>query len=248
MKIRVLGYYGGYPDKGVGTSSYLLTSGKYHLLIDCGSGDLLSLERYLNPLELNAVILSHYHHDHTADVGVLQYYWQLHPKNRREPELPVYGNTEDPLNFESLNWMNSTKAMGYSENSVLHLGPLDITFKRTHHPVPAFAMRIVERTTHKVLVFTADSNYFEGLAQFSRNADLLITDTNYYARENRVTPRWHMTSTECGKLANHSHSKHLLLSHLPQYGNLYELVNEANQTAGKAVRVSLARLGKLIEI
>lgn len=248
MKIRVLGYYGGYPAKGVGTSSYLLTSGNYHLLIDCGSGDLLSLEKYLDPLKLNAVILSHYHHDHVADVGVLQYYWQLHPQNRREPELPIYGNTEDPLNFESLNWMHSTKAMGYTESSVLHLGPLTISFKRTHHPVPAFAMRIVERSTNKILVFTADSNYFGALAKFAHNADLLITDTNYYANQNKVTPRWHMTSSECGKLANHSHSKHVLLSHLPQSGNLHRLVSEASQTAGKDIKISLAKLGKVIEI
>ena len=32
MELTVLGYYGGYPYAGVGTSSYLLTSGDYHLL------------------------------------------------------------------------------------------------------------------------------------------------------------------------------------------------------------------------
>lgn len=38
MKLTVLGYYGGYPYDGVGTSSYLITAGDYHLLLDCGSG------------------------------------------------------------------------------------------------------------------------------------------------------------------------------------------------------------------
>ena len=248
MKIRVLGYYGGYPAKGVGTSSYLLTAGHYHLLIDCGSGDLLSLEKYLNPLDLNAVILSHYHWDHVADIGVLQYYWQLHPQHRREPILPIYGNTEDPLNFGSLTWPNSTRGKGYSANSKLNLGPLTITFKRTIHPVPAFAMRITEKSTHQVMVFTADSNYFDGLARFARNADLLITDTNYYANKNQVQPRWHMTSSECGTLAKKSGCHRLLLSHLPQYGNLNQLITEAQKTAGNRVKITLAKLGKLINV
>ena len=74
MKLTVLGYLGGYPANGIGTSSYLLESSGFHLLIDCGSGALLSLEDVLDPLKLNGLILTHYHHDHTADVGVLQYY------------------------------------------------------------------------------------------------------------------------------------------------------------------------------
>ncbi|QBP17884.1 MBL fold metallo-hydrolase [Acetilactobacillus jinshanensis] len=248
MKLRVIGCYGGYPAKGVGTSSYLLTAGDYHLLIDCGSGDLLSLEKYFDPLKLNAVVLSHYHWDHIADVGVLQYYWQLHTEGRQESVLPIYGNSADPLNLGSLTWPNSTKGEGYNGNSKLNLGPLTITFKRTIHPVPAYAMRIEDNHTKHVLVYTADSNYFEGLAKFAQNADLLVTDTNYYANKNSVEPRWHMTSSECGKLAKQSNCKKLLLSHLPQYGDLKQLITEARKTAGSKPRIGLAHVGKVVEI
>ena len=37
MELRILGYYGGYPDNGVGTSGYLLTSNGYNLVMDLGS-------------------------------------------------------------------------------------------------------------------------------------------------------------------------------------------------------------------
>ena len=77
MKLTVLGYLGGYPDAGHATSTYLIESGDYHLLMDLGSGGLLSLEQQFDPLKLDAVLLTHYHHDHIADVGVLQYYYQL---------------------------------------------------------------------------------------------------------------------------------------------------------------------------
>ncbi|GLB47037.1 MBL fold metallo-hydrolase [Philodulcilactobacillus myokoensis] len=246
MKLTVLGYYGGFPFNGIGTSGYLIQSHDYNLLMDCGSGILLNLEKQLDPLKLNAVILSHYHHDHTADVGVLQYYWQLHPKNRREPVLPIYGNTEDPLNFGGLTWMHSTKGYGYNEFSVLHLGPFKITFKKTHHPVPAFAMRIEELSTHKILVFTSDTNYFDGLIDFAKNADLLLTDTNFYS--NKTGQKWHMTSTESGFLAKRSNCKHLLISHLPQFGNLKQLLSETKESAGSHVNVEIATLNKKVNI
>ena len=76
MKLTVLGYYGGYPFQNKGTSGYLIQSDGFNLLLDCGSGVLMSLENQIDPLKLNAVVLSHYHADHIADVGVLQYYWQ----------------------------------------------------------------------------------------------------------------------------------------------------------------------------
>lgn len=80
MKLTVLGCLGAYPYKNQGTTSYLLQSDGFNLLIDAGSTTLVKLEEQLDPLALDAVILSHYHHDHIADLGVLQYYWQLHPE------------------------------------------------------------------------------------------------------------------------------------------------------------------------
>ena len=144
--------------------------------------------------------------------------------------------------------MHSTKGVGYSAASILKLGPLTVRFKRTHHPVPAFAMRITDNSTGKTLVFTADSNYFSGLASFANRADFLITDTNYYAKQSQMTPRWHMTSSECGKLAKESKCPRLLLSHLPQTGDQRQLIDEAQLTAGRGVKINLARQGLEFQI
>lgn len=248
MKIRIIGCCGGFPNHGIGTSCYLLTVDNYHLLIDCGSGDLLTLEKYLNPIKLNAVVLSHYHADHIADVGVLQYYWQLHPQNRTVPILPIFGNTEDPLHYENLNWANSTKAMAYSTLKPLKIGPLIIHFQRTVHPVPAYAMRITNINSNKTIVYTADSNYDPKLINFAKHADLLLTDTNYFADHNKIEPRWHMTSTECGLLAKQADCQRLLLTHLPPKGDLDQLQHEAQLAADKKVNVHIAKKGHVITI
>ncbi|MHA8110034.1 MBL fold metallo-hydrolase [Lactobacillaceae bacterium Melli_B4] len=243
MKVKVLGFYGGYPANGDGTSSYLIQSGDFNLLLDCGSNALNELERQIDPLNLDAVILSHYHHDHTADVGVLQYYWQLHPDGRKQPILPIYGNTEDPLNFGSLTWDNATVGKPYNELSDLQVGPFKITFMRTHHPVPAFAMRIVDQDG-KVLVFTADTNYFDGLVPFAKDADLLITDTNFYADKTGI--KWHMTSTESGLLAAKANVKQLLMSHLPQTGDQNQLIVEAKRELSPQQSADIATRDKKI--
>ncbi|GEN95610.1 MBL fold metallo-hydrolase [Pediococcus ethanolidurans] len=235
MKLTVLGYYGGYPWNGDGTSAYLLQSDNYNLLLDCGSDALLTLEKVLDPLQLDAVLLSHYHHDHTADVGVLQYFWQLKEGVKKESVLPIYGHTQDPLNFGALTWPGATVGKPYSADQKLDLGPFEITFLQTHHPVAAFAVRIEEKTSHKVLVFTSDTAYFADLANFAKNADLLMTDTNFYA--NKEGKKWHMTSAESGLLAKQAQVQNLLLTHLPQIGNLDQLVNEAAEKAGTNVQV-----------
>ncbi|WP_099974402.1 MBL fold metallo-hydrolase [Lactobacillus terrae] len=209
MLITVLGMYGGYPYKGVGTTSYLLQKDGFKLLIDCGSGSLNELSRYIDPTELDAVVLSHYHHDHTADLGVLQY--NLLASDREEP-LPIYGHTRDFVNFAQLTLDGATKGIAYNDYEELKIGPFKFNFMETIHPVPAYAMRI--QANGKSIVFTADTAYFDGLIDFSKGADLLITDTNF--PEEKTGKIWHMTTKETGELAKKAKVERVMISHLPQ--------------------------------
>ncbi|WP_262314872.1 MBL fold metallo-hydrolase [Lacticaseibacillus parakribbianus] len=245
MKLTILGYYGGYPDHGVGTSAYLVESGDYRLLMDCGSGALLALEQVCPPEQLDGVLLTHYHHDHAADVGVLQYYYQLHQDDQKTLPLPIYGHTKDPLNFAALTFGGFTRGVGYTADTTLHLGPLELTFLETEHPVPAFAVRIRETTTGKVLVNTSDTRAFPALAPFAQGADLLMADTNFLAAH--PAPLWHLTATQAGELAQAAGAKALLLTHLPQQVALPKLLAEAQAAAG-AVPTSLASTKKVIHI
>ncbi|KRL04799.1 MBL fold metallo-hydrolase [Liquorilactobacillus oeni] len=244
MKITVLGMYGGYPYAGKGTSSYLLQGNNFNLLLDCGSGALLSLEQHLDPLKLNAVLLSHYHYDHIADVGVLQYYWQLN--NKSGNLLPIYGHKEDEQHFNELSWPQATEGHAYDPQKLLEVGPYRISFLRTKHPVAAFAMRITEIATNKVFVFTADTAYFEKLAEFAQGADLLLTDTNFSAEKKGT--KWHMTSRESGILAKQAGTKRLVISHLPQNVEFSKLQKETAAAAGNKVTVEVADVGKKFEV
>ncbi|WP_019393897.1 MBL fold metallo-hydrolase [Priestia filamentosa] len=227
MKVTTVGYWGGYPAKGEATTSYLFEYDGFNLLVDCGSGALAQLQNYIEPFELNAVIISHYHHDHVADVGVLQYALKIQGSlgNKRNP-LPIYGHTYNMDGFHSLTSEGDTVGKEYNPEEELQIGPFRIEFLKTKHPVPCFAMKI--QAGEKTVVFTADSSYQDEFIPFSINADLLICECNFYKGQNGEGPG-HMTSEEAGFIAKEANVKHLLLSHLPHFGDINCLKEEAQE-------------------
>lgn len=224
MKLTVVGYWGGYPAANGATSSYLLEKDGFAILLDAGSGSLSKVQQYKHVLDLDAVVLSHYHHDHVADIGVLQFAWLVESYVRNHKSmLPIYGHAEDQEGFQSLTH-EFTKGIAYDPARELDIGPFRFTFFRTEHPVPCYGMRITDG--RQVIVYTADSAFKETWYDFARNADLLITDCNFYAGQNSKEAG-HMTSEEAASIAKQANVKTLLLSHLPQYGDQVQLVEEA---------------------
>lgn len=245
MKVTILGYWGAYPHQGEGTTSFLLESGDFHLLLDVGSTTLVQLEKILDPLVLDAVILTHYHHDHIADLGVLQYLRQLKP-SAPIAELPIYGHSEDLAHFNALTLPGVSKGIAYQPQKELTIGPFQISFLKTVHPVPCFAMRIVERETGKVLVFTADTGYFADLIPFCQDADVLITDT--YFLKGMEGHHAHLTSKETGLLAKEANVKKLVLSHLKQDVDLQELKRQTEEYHHHKIKTHLAQTLMEIEL
>lgn len=248
MKLTILGFWGGYPTKNSGTSSYLLETEDYHLLIDVGSASLIALENHVDPLLLDGVILSHYHYDHIADLGVLQFTRQLkRMKNNleRAPMLPIYGHQGDNENFKRLTMDIVSEGIAYHEQEKIYIGPFEIQFMKTLHPVECYAMRITETKTGKILIYTADSGYLPDFIPFSKDADVLLADTNLFnGMENH---RVHMTASEVGKIAKEADVKKVILTHLPQVGDLELLKAQAiNETP--TTEIILAEKDLIIEI
>lgn len=226
MKLTVVGCWGGYPAKDGATSCYLLEKDGFVLAIDMGSGALAKLQHYYSVMDLDAVILSHYHHDHMADIGVLQYarLTQFYVTGK-DTILPIYGHLEDEEGFAKLTHQ-FTKGEVYEPDKTLTLGPFSITFLKTAHPVPCYGMRITDGETS--LVYTADTAFQTEWIPFAENADLLITDCNFFADQDGSVAG-HMTSKEAATIAQKANVGHLLLSHLPQYGDLQQLCTEASE-------------------
>lgn len=237
MKLTALGVWGGYPTRDAGTTSYLLQSEEgYNLLLDAGSRAVTELEHELSPNDLDAIILSHYHEDHIADLGALRQYRQLQTV---KPEiLPIYGHQENEYEFSKLSLENVSEGIAYDVENGTSVGPFDIQFLKTVHPVICYAMRIVERATGQVLVYTGDTGYFAGLVDFSKDADILLADV-YFFKDKAKMPN-HLSSVEAGEIAAQANVKKLILTHLPQVGDLQVLREEAQEVAGN-IPVDLAQ-------
>lgn len=238
MKLTVIGCWGGYPAPGEATSAYLIEKNNFNLLIDVGSGALSMLQNYKDIMDIDAVILSHYHKDHIADVGVLQYAWLTQSYLTELDEiLPIYGHMEDGEEFSKLTH-DFTEGIAYDPDTKLNIGPFTITFLKTKHPVTCYGMHISDGA--KSIVYTADTSYQDEWIDFSKEADLLITDCNFYAHQDG-RQAGHMTSKEGGVIAKEAQVKELILSHLPQYGHHDQLIKEASRHFNG--KIQLAKTG-----
>lgn len=246
MELTILGFMGGYPTNGIGTTSYLLTAGDFRLLIDVGSQAVLTLEKHMDPLDVDAVILTHYHPDHIADLGVLQHVFLLKQRTdgKEKRILPIYGHAESSLHPLRDN-EGASQGIDYTGDQPIEIGPFQIDFLKTIHPVPCYALAITEKETKKKFVFTGDSGYLEDFISFTKDADLFLADANLY--RGQEGHHAHMTSQEVGEIAEKAQVNELILTHLPPNGDWQKLLLEA-KAAAPNVRVALAEKDQIIQI
>ncbi|MFW6023011.1 MAG: MBL fold metallo-hydrolase [Halanaerobiaceae bacterium] len=224
MKLTILGSRAAYSNKNEGCSGYLIQEGDFNLLLDCGSGTISALQNYIELTELDNVILSHYHPDHYSDISILQHGIMIESMvNNEKNHIYIYGHQDDEL-FNKLTYKDYTTGKSYQEDKPLQLGPLTITFLKTHHSAIGYAMKI--SNGKKEIVYTSDTAYFDDLVSFSENVDLLLAESSLYP-ETDGQQMGHMNSTDSANLARNANSKKLILTHLPNYGDNQELLKNA---------------------
>ena len=226
MKITIIGWWGAYPNADEATSGYLLETEAFSVLIDCGSGVLAQLQKHIKLQNLDAVVLSHYHSDHVADIGCLQYAARiLMDLGQRKQPLIIYGHAEDE-NFAALNYLQYSTGHAIDTRANLQLGPLTFSFCRNIHPDPCFSMRIEE--DGQTLTYISDTSYTDDHVEFARKADLLLCESSLYDEYRDRIPG-HMTAGEAGRIAEAAGVRHLVLTHLPHFGNHSLLVEQAGK-------------------
>ena len=244
LKITTIGIWGGYPNKNEATSSFLIEEDGFRCLVDCGSGVLAAVQNYTELKELDAVIISHYHPDHVADIGVLQHAAMVGMQLKEwQTPFPIYAHDRDPEMFADLSYKGVTEGRGIEIGRTLQLGPWEVTFCETIHPVYCLALKFTAKG--KSVVFTADTEWKEELIEFSRDADLLVAESNLYEKYIGII-KGHMSGSQAGELAQRAGAKELWLTHLPQYGDLGEILEAARtKYSGK---VEFAKIGHVHEI
>ncbi len=243
ITVTAIGCWGAYPDTDAATSSFLLQAGGLNLLLDCGSGVLSRLQRRLALEDLHAVVLSHYHWDHAADIGCLQYSARiLTDLGRRRGPLTICGHREDD-HFKRLDYLGYTVGRAIDAAGELHLDRLRLSFARNVHPDPCLSVRV--EADGGSLVYMTDTGWSDALAGFAAGADLLICESSLYDEYRGRVPG-HLSAGEAGRIAAEAGVKRLVLTHLPHWGDHARLLEQAQRVF--TGEVALAAEGRRWEI
>lgn len=249
LKVTVLGYWGTYPGPGEATTGFLVEYGETRILLDCGSGVLAQMMHVCEARDLSGVLITHHHHDHVADLGVLTYAVLLARLMKLRTELlPVYMPTAGSDLTEALQAEPLLDVHTVDEHSQVTIGGVEIRYARTEHPVYCLAVRIT--AGGRSFAFSADSAWQPdsdapvrtALPELARGADLLICEASMYAgQEEAAKQAGHMTAPQVGQLAAEAGVKRLALTHYPHYGDHRDLARQAAATFGGDVELIATR-------
>ena len=129
---------------------------------------------------------------------------------RRRP-LPLHAPPEPSAELKRLLYKDLFDIKPLSPGEPLTLGPFNFSFIETLHSLPCLAMRI--ETEDGLFVYSGDTEYFDGLAEFAAGADLFLCEANLLEGEGGGIPANHLTAAAAARLAAAAGVKRLLLTH-----------------------------------
>ena len=90
LRLTVLGCDGSYPGPGGACSGFLVRTESTSVLLDAGTGTLANLQLHMAPQDLDAVVITHEHPDHSANIYDLRVLYKV--STRSLTGMPVYAS------------------------------------------------------------------------------------------------------------------------------------------------------------
>ena len=254
MRLTVVGCSGSYPGPLGPASCYLLEADgvdpahpeagprRWRVLLDLGSGALGELHRYIDPLTVDAVLLSHLHADHCLDLCGYYVMRKYHPDGA-PPRLPVWGPSDTAGRMARAYDLPLDPGMRAefdfrTYEGAFTLGPFLVEATGVEHPVEAYALRIT--ADGRSLTYTGDTAPCAALDEAAAGADLLLAEASFRAGDDNP-PGVHLTGTDCGEVATRAGVSRLVLTHVPPWFGRATALAEAR--AAHAGPVELAEPG-----
>ncbi len=241
VQVQVLGSGGPELEDKRASSSYLIwRDDRARILIDSGGGSALRFgQAGAHVAQLDAVLFTHLHIDHTADFPALikSSYFE-----ERSVALPVYGPTGNksfPSTSEFVTGLFDAKGGVYryladflaGADGGYSLQPHDIALAAReirrvvsahdylldatqviHGGVPAIAWRI--SIGGRIIVFSGDTNGDNGnLERLAKGADLFVVHNAVPEGETGVPRQLHMPPSVIGRIAKSAGVAQVVLSH-----------------------------------
>lgn len=229
MRLTVLGSGTAVPVPDRFPAGYLVESGGSKLMVDCGPGTLRRLAQSgVSPTELDAVLLTHYHTDHCADLAALLFALRS-PQLAKTRPLRIYGApglrrllarlTEawpwlEPKGYqlELVEWRPGTQ----------QVAGFEVTSIPIRHTAQSLGYRL--RTDAGVVALSGDADTCEELVDLARDADIFVCDA---AAPDDAKIDGHLTPGLAADYARRGSAKRLLLTHFYPECDGVDLVAQA---------------------
>jgi len=264
MRLTVVGKSPAWQDVDGACSGYLLQEGSTTVLLDCGNGVFGKLRKFVDYVDVDAIVVSHMHADHFVDL-VPYSYALIHSPRQQPVPVPPWPGTDSPARPRLLlppggravlrrvvgawgdeDLVEQAFDVGeYVPQDGFELGPLRFELGRVPHFIEAYAVGVTSGETGGRLVFGADSRPSPELVACARDADLLLVEATV-PRPERSGVRGHLTAAEAGGHAREAGVGRVVLTHLSDELDLDLARDQAAAAFGGAV--DIAAEGAVYEI
>lgn len=234
-----MGSSGTFPVPGRPASGYLIEQSGTRVWCDAGPGTFVTLpvDSYL----VDAIVISHQHPDHCADLFAAFHAWTYCPEPRKGVPLYAPQSVWDRVSGFLDGGQGSVLKETFEFTPVwsgdsIEIGEIGVTFVEMDHSVPTVGSRW--EAENRTLFFTGDTGPAGNWRSTAQNVDVLLSEAAYQARSASDYPH-HLTATEAGQIAREVGANRLVLTHIPPYLDVSRSIHDAEVAFDRPVSVAM---------
>lgn len=211
VQALVLGSNGWYDTPAGNTTSLLIKTDRFSIVLDAGLG-ISRLEKYCDQSLPTYLFISHPHLDHIYGINVLM-------KFNFSAGLTIFGQSGIKSELQQIfKYPFSVEFEKYPYDVKVFEAPFkteDFPFRFTveplRHAVPTIGIRI--ELEGKVISYVADTGYCQNCVKLAKGADLLFTECAHPIGQPEVGDWPHLSPENGAKIAKEAGAKQLVLMH-----------------------------------
>lgn len=236
MRVHVIGSSGTFPAPGRPAAGLLIEHRDTRVWCDAGPGTFVAMP--VDPDMVDAIVISHQHPDHCADLFTAFHSWTYRPEPREG--VPVYA--------PQAVWDRVAGFLDKGQGSVLDrtfdfnpvgtgdrvtVGNLEVEFTEMHHSVPTVGSRW--GAVNRSLFYTGDTGPEGNWRELARGVDVMVAEATYQDATRDPEYPMHLSASEAGSIAREVEAHRLVLTHIPPYLDVARSIAEAETTFDRPV-------------
>jgi ribonuclease BN (tRNA processing enzyme) len=244
IAVTVLGSSGVFPTRARSCSGYLLELNGSRIWLEAGPGSWRNLIEYVDYHDLDGVILSHRHPDHTSDVFMAYHARFWGEESGPLAPIPLWAPAETLEGLEAF-YPGCNEAFTLhtiDEHSAVEIEDARLTFYKMAHPPETLGLRI--ESEGAVVSYSADSGPDADFEKMAGDADLFICEATL--QDSDELWHGHLRASQASEIAGRVGARRLVLTHLPPGRDLDRSLAEARAAA--VAECDLAYDGMRVEL